>query len=84
MIAKSKAKRERPTTITIAIIERTMDIEREMKERSKDFCSKNEAKKIKCNNFRWSNKEKCHIDTAILEKLIIELHHSYFTFWGHQ
>ena len=39
------------------------------------------AKRIKSDNFTRSNREKSNIAIAILEKLMIGLHHNYFVFW---
>ena len=42
--------------------------------------TKKEAKKIKSDNFRRSNREKFSIAIAILETLMIGWHHNYFIF----
>ena len=49
------------TTIPIAIVERAQTIEREFKNKSKALILEYKAKKIKSNNFIWSNGEKSNI-----------------------
>ena len=49
------------TTIPIAIVGRAQTLEREFKNKSKELILVNKAKKIKSNNFMWSNREKYNI-----------------------
>ena len=47
--------------------------------------NKNEAEKIKCDNFAGNNREKCNIAIMILGKWLIGTNHLiYFSFLAHQ
>ena len=59
--------RERATTIAIAIVGRAITLKREPSKRKQRIDTKNDAKRIKSDNFTRSNREKSNIAIAILE-----------------
>ena len=68
------------TTIAMAIVRRAITLKREPSNKLQRTDTKKDAKKIKIDNFKRSNKEKSNIAIAILEKWIIGWHQiiSYF------
>ena len=69
------------TTIAIAIVGRAITLEREPSKKKQRTDTKNDAKRIKSDNFTRSNREKSNIAITILEILMIGWHHNYFVFW---
>ena len=61
-------KRERATTIAIAIVGRAITLERGSSKKKQRTANKKHAKRIKNDNFTRSNREKSNIAIAILEK----------------
>ena len=57
--------------------------EREPSKKKQRTDTKNDAKRIKSDNFTWSNRDKSNIAIAILEIRMIGWHHNYFVFWVH-
>ena len=54
--------------ITIAIVGRALTLERKPSKKKQNTDTKKDAKRIKSDNFTRSNREKCNIAIAILEK----------------
>ena len=57
----------RATTIAIAIVGRAITLERKPSKKKQRTDTKKDAKRIKSDNFTWSNREKSNIAIAILE-----------------
>jgi hypothetical protein len=55
----------------IKVVWRAITIEKEIEKKKQKKYTKNEAKKIKSNNFTMSNREKSNITIAIMEKRAI-------------
>ena len=64
------------------IVGRAITLEREPSEKKQRNDTKKDAKRIKIDNFKRSNREKSNIAIAILQIWIIGWHHSYFVFGG--
>ena len=62
------------------IVGRVITLEGEPAKKKQRTDTKKDAKWIKCDNFTRSNREKTNNAIAILEKLMIGLHHNYFAF----
>ena len=76
-----RKERERATNIAIANVGRAINLKREQSNKKQWTDTKKDAKKIKSDNFTWSNREKSNIAIAILEKWMFGLYHDYFVFW---
>ena len=69
--------RVRAITIAIAIVGRSITLERKPSEKKQRTDTKKNAKRIKSDNFIRANRE----NIAILGKLMIGWHHNYFFFF---
>ena len=76
-----KSEKEQATTFAIAIVGRAITLERKISKKKQRTDTKKDAKRIKSDNFTWSNREKSNIAIAILEKWMIGWHYNYFVFW---
>ena len=68
------------TTIAFAIVGRAITLKRMPSKKKQKTDIKKDAKRIKSDNFTWSNREKFNIAIALLKIGMIGLHYNYFVF----
>jgi hypothetical protein len=66
------------TTFAIAIVGRAITLEGKPSKKKQRTDTKNDTKRIKSDNFTWSNREKYNIAIAILEIRMIGWHKIFF------